>query len=105
MKSVTAFVGSARKQGVTYRATRRFLDHLQSFGDVRSELVFLSEHDIGRVLKRVCADGFLRSVLSRIRELAPKAVSFYDTRRTFLLNQARLRFLRAKLDRPSGPAR
>jgi multimeric flavodoxin WrbA len=47
MKSVTAFVGSARKNGVTHRATRRFLDDLESFGDVRSELVFLSDYDIG----------------------------------------------------------
>lgn len=30
MKSVTAFVGSARKQGVTYRATRQLLDDLES---------------------------------------------------------------------------
>jgi multimeric flavodoxin WrbA len=46
MKSVVAFVGSARKNGVTYRATRRFLDDLESLGDVRSELVFLSDHDL-----------------------------------------------------------
>jgi multimeric flavodoxin WrbA len=31
---------------VTYRTTRQFLDCLQSFGEVRSEIVFLSEHDI-----------------------------------------------------------
>jgi multimeric flavodoxin WrbA len=47
MKSVTAFVGSARKRGLTYAATRRFLDDLESFGDVRSELVFLSDYDLG----------------------------------------------------------
>jgi multimeric flavodoxin WrbA len=58
MKSVTAFVGSARKQGVTYRATRRFLDGLQSFGDVRSEVVFLSECDVG--LCRGCKACFIR---------------------------------------------
>jgi multimeric flavodoxin WrbA len=46
MKSVTAFVGSGRKQGVTYRATRQFLEDLESLGDVRSEVVFLSDHDI-----------------------------------------------------------
>jgi multimeric flavodoxin WrbA len=46
MKSVTAFVGSARRNGVTYRATRRFLDDLQSLGDVRSEIVFLNEYDL-----------------------------------------------------------
>jgi multimeric flavodoxin WrbA len=58
MKSVTAFVGSARRHGVTYRATRRFLDDLQSFGDVRSEVVFLSEYDIG--LCRGCKACFIR---------------------------------------------
>jgi multimeric flavodoxin WrbA len=58
MKSVTAFVGSARKHGVTHRATRRFLDDLQSFGDVRSELVFLSDHDVG--LCRGCKACFIR---------------------------------------------
>ncbi len=58
MRSVIAFVGSARKHGVTYRATRQFLDDLQSFGDVRSELVFLSEYDIG--LCRGCKACFIR---------------------------------------------
>ncbi len=58
MKSVIAFVGSGRKHGVTYRATRQFLDNLQSFGDVQSELVFLSEHHIG--LCRGCKACFIR---------------------------------------------
>ncbi len=58
MKTVTAFVGSARSHGVTWRATRRFLDGLQALGDVRSELVFLSEHDIG--LCRGCKACFIR---------------------------------------------
>jgi multimeric flavodoxin WrbA len=58
MKSVTAFVGSARKDGVTHRATRRFLDDLQSFGDVRSEVVFLSEYDVR--LCRGCKACFIR---------------------------------------------
>ena len=58
MKSVTAFVGSARKFGVTHHATRQFLDSLQLFGDVRSELVFLSDHDIG--LCRGCKACFIR---------------------------------------------
>ncbi len=58
MKSVTAFVGSARKHGVTYRATRRLLDALQSLGDVRTELVFLAEYDIG--LCRGCKACFIR---------------------------------------------
>jgi multimeric flavodoxin WrbA len=47
MKSVVAFVGSARRNGLTARATGRFLDHLQSLGDVRTELVFLSDRRIG----------------------------------------------------------
>jgi multimeric flavodoxin WrbA len=58
MKSVTAFVGSARKQGVTWRATRRLLDALEAFGDVRSDLVFLSDYDVG--LCRGCKACFLR---------------------------------------------
>jgi multimeric flavodoxin WrbA len=47
VKSVTAFVGSARKRGFTYAATRRLLDNLQSFGDVRGEVVFLSDCNLG----------------------------------------------------------
>jgi multimeric flavodoxin WrbA len=58
MKFVSAFVGSARKHGVTYRATRQFLDDLHSFGDVRSELVFLSDYDIG--LCRGCKACFIQ---------------------------------------------
>ncbi len=58
MKIVTAFVGSARKHGVTHRATRQFLDSLESFGGIRSDLVFLSEHDLG--LCRGCKACFIR---------------------------------------------
>lgn len=58
MKSVTAFVGSARKNGVTHRATREFLDDLQSFGDVRSEIVFLSDCNLR--LCRGCKACFIR---------------------------------------------
>ena len=58
MKLVTAFVGSGRRYGVTYQATRQFLDHLQSFGDVSSEVVFLAEYDIG--LCRGCKACFIR---------------------------------------------
>jgi multimeric flavodoxin WrbA len=58
MKSVTVLVGSARRNGVTYRAARRFLDELEPFGDVRSEIVFLSEYDIG--LCRGCKACFIR---------------------------------------------
>lgn len=58
MPLVTAFVGSARKYGVTYQATRQLLDDLQSFGDVTTELVFLGEYDIG--LCRGCKACFTR---------------------------------------------
>lgn len=58
MKSVVAFVGSARRNGVTYRATRQLLDDLQSLGDVQSEIVFLSECNLG--LCRGCKACFLR---------------------------------------------
>ena len=47
MKRLIAFVGSARKYGVTYRATRQFLDNLQSLGDIQSDLLFLSDHNVG----------------------------------------------------------
>jgi len=58
MKSVIAFIGSGRKHGVTYRATRQFLDDQQSYGDVQSELVFLSDYHIG--LCRGCKACFIR---------------------------------------------
>jgi len=58
MKTVTAFVGSARKRGLTYIATRQFLDNLQSFGDVQGEIVFLSEYNLG--VCRGCKACFLR---------------------------------------------
>jgi multimeric flavodoxin WrbA len=58
MKVVTAFVGSARKNGVTHRATREFLNDLESFGDVRSEIVFLSECHLR--LCRGCKTCFFR---------------------------------------------
>jgi multimeric flavodoxin WrbA len=58
MKTVTAFVGSARKNGVTYRATRQLLDDLHAFGDVRSEVVFLSDCDLR--LCRGCKACFIR---------------------------------------------
>jgi len=45
MKTVTAFVGSARK-GHTYDAAVQFLSHLQSMGDVETEIVRLSDYRI-----------------------------------------------------------
>jgi multimeric flavodoxin WrbA len=58
MKTVTAFVSSARKRGLTYIATRQFLDSLESFGDVQGEIVFLSEYSVG--VCRGCKSCFLR---------------------------------------------
>jgi multimeric flavodoxin WrbA len=58
MRTVTAFVGSARKHGVTCRATRQFLDALQSHGDVQGELVFQSDYEVG--LCRGCKACFIR---------------------------------------------
>ena len=46
-KKVTAFVGSPHKGGATYAAARGLLDELESFGDVRGEIVTLSDYDIG----------------------------------------------------------
>lgn len=58
MKSVTAILGSARKHGVTFRATRRFLDDLEALGGVRCDVVFLSDCNLG--LCRGCKACFLR---------------------------------------------
>jgi len=58
-KSVTVFAGSGRKQrGLTYAAARRFLDNLESYGDVQGEIVFLSECSLG--LCRGCKVCFER---------------------------------------------
>jgi len=58
MKSVTAFVGSSRKRGLTSIVAREFLDNLESFGDVRGEIVFLSDYSIG--VCRGCKSCFLK---------------------------------------------
>jgi multimeric flavodoxin WrbA len=42
---VTAFVGSARKKH-TYNATEKFLQELQSLGDIEYEIVPLSDYDL-----------------------------------------------------------
>jgi multimeric flavodoxin WrbA len=57
-KTVTAFVGSARKSGLTHAATRQLLDTLESLGDVRGEIVFLSDFDLG--VCRGCKACFTR---------------------------------------------
>jgi multimeric flavodoxin WrbA len=71
MKSVTAFVGSPRKRGFTYAATRQFLDNLQSFGDVQGEIVFLSECNLGvcRGCKACFVQGEDRCPLKDDRDL------------------------------------
>ena len=56
MKKVTAFVGSGHKR-LTHNAVRRFLDGLESFGDVETELVTLSDYRIGTCRGcRLCFD-------------------------------------------------
>jgi multimeric flavodoxin WrbA len=45
VKKVTAFVGSARKKH-TYGAVAKFLSHLQSMGDIETEIVRLSDYQL-----------------------------------------------------------
>jgi multimeric flavodoxin WrbA len=47
VRTVTVFVGSAHKGGATTRAARRFLEGLESYGDVRGEIVVLSDYKVG----------------------------------------------------------
>ncbi len=46
MKKVTVFVGSARKK-LTYYAVTKFLENMQSLGEIEHEIVILSHHRIG----------------------------------------------------------
>jgi len=46
MKTVTAIMGSARRKGFTFQATRRFLDNLSAIGDVQCEMLYLSDFAI-----------------------------------------------------------
>ncbi len=56
MKKVTAFVGSGHKK-LTHNAVRQFLDDLQSYGDVETELVTLNDYQIGTCRGcRLCFD-------------------------------------------------
>ena len=56
MKKVTAFVGSGHKR-LTHNAVRQFLDDLEAFGDVETELVTLSDYRIGTCRGcRLCFD-------------------------------------------------
>jgi multimeric flavodoxin WrbA len=53
---VTAFIGSGRKRH-SYNACEKFLQNLQSYGDVEYELVRLSEYNLGTCRGcRVCFD-------------------------------------------------
>jgi NAD(P)H-dependent FMN reductase len=45
LKKVAAFIGTGR-QGHTHDAVRRFLNHLESFGNVESEVVRLGDHQL-----------------------------------------------------------
>ncbi len=55
-KTVTAFVGSAKK-GRTYRAVAQFLGNLQSLGDIEYEIVRLTDYRLGVCRGcRVCLD-------------------------------------------------
>lgn len=47
MKTITAFVGSARPGGHTYGSVREFLDRLEATGDVQTEIVLLADHPLG----------------------------------------------------------
>lgn len=59
MKTVTLFVGSGRKtRGTTFKAARLLLDNLEAHGDVRGEIVFLCDYDLG--LCRGCKVCFER---------------------------------------------
>jgi multimeric flavodoxin WrbA len=56
MKKVTAFVGSGHKR-LTHNAVRQFLADLESFGDVETELVTLSDYRVGTCRGcRLCFD-------------------------------------------------
>ncbi len=46
-KKVVVLMGSPHRGGATYTASRKFLDRLESYGDVQGEIVALSEYDIG----------------------------------------------------------
>ena len=46
-KKVTVFVGSPHRGGATYTAARKFVDAIESYGDVEGELVLMSDYQIG----------------------------------------------------------
>jgi len=58
VKTVIAMIGSARRNGITVLATRRFLEELQSYGDVKGEIIFLSDYRLE--VCRGCKSCFLR---------------------------------------------
>jgi multimeric flavodoxin WrbA len=80
MKTATAFLGSARRRGLTYTAVRRFLDHLERFGDVRGEIVFLSDYTVGvcRGCKACFERGEERCPLKDDRDLLIEKMKLAD---------------------------
>jgi hypothetical protein len=42
-KKATVLMGSPHKGGATYTAARKLLDDLESYGDIRGEIVALSD--------------------------------------------------------------
>jgi len=80
MKTVRAFLGSARRRGLTYTAVRRFLDHLEQFGDVRGEIVFLSDYTVGvcRGCKACFERGEQRCPLKDDRDILMEKMNLAD---------------------------
>lgn len=58
MKTITAFVASARKSEFTAAATRQFLENLNSLGDFQTEIVFLADCNLAQC--RGCKSCFQR---------------------------------------------
>jgi NAD(P)H-dependent FMN reductase len=46
-KKVTVLMGSPHRGGATYTAARKLLDDLESYGDIRGEIVALSDYNVG----------------------------------------------------------
>jgi multimeric flavodoxin WrbA len=57
VKKVTVLLGSPHKGGATFKAARKFLEDLESFGGVRGEIVNLRDYHIGVCLGcKACFD-------------------------------------------------
>jgi multimeric flavodoxin WrbA len=64
-KSVVVLIGGGRRHGLTWTASRQLLDRLEAHGDVRGELVFLADYELG--LCRGCKVCFASSPLPTTR--------------------------------------